>query len=281
MSLLDQLSVNWIKLGGVSPDALADARLQAHWALQIPAAVAHSQVRPFPDDSHTTLDWLDRLQTLIGEEIPGGFRVGLRLRDLQLRLMNKQGEDYATLQLGGRTLAAGIGWLQERLAEEAGLAGKPRVERPDYEMPGHAVGSGGRFDPDSAALGELARWYANADRALQLYAAREPSASRVRCWPHHFDTATLIELGQGRTIGVGMSPGDGSYRQPYFYVSPSPYPKSDLPVLRGGGTWHRRGWTGAVLTGSKLVSNSSAERQVHSLTEFIGGAIAACREALS
>lgn len=281
MALRDQLTSNWIKLGGVSPDALVDARLQAHWALQISAAAAHSQIKPAPDDSHTSLDWIDRLQTLVSEEIPGGFRVGLRVRDLQLRLMNKQGEDYATLNLSGRTLNVGIKWLQDQLKEEAGLDGLPRIERPEYDMPEHAVGTNERFECDSAALGELARWYANADRALQLYAAREPDASRVRCWPHHFDVATLLELGDERTIGVGMSPGDGSYRQPYFYVTPWPYPKGELPVLRGGGTWHRRGWTGAVLTGSKLVANSSAERQVQALTDFLAGAIEGCREALS
>lgn len=281
MSLLDQLTGNWIKLGGVSPDALVDSRLQAHWALQILAAAAHSQIKPVPDDSHTSADWFDRVQSLVTEEIPGGFRVGLRLRDLQLRLMDKVGEDYATLNLSGRTLKGGIAWLQEQLAEEAGVDGKPRIERPGYDMSEHAVGSGERFDSDGSALGELARWYANADRALQLYAAREPDASRVRCWPHHFDIATLIELGNEHTIGVGMSPGDGSYRQPYFYVTPWPYPEGDLPILRGGGTWHRKGWTGAVLTGAKLVSNSSAERQVESLTEFLTGAIAGCHEMLS
>ena len=280
MSLHDQLTDNWIRLGGVVPDGLLDARLHAHWAVQIAAAAAHSQIQPMPDDSHMSLDWFDRLQSFISEEIPGGFRVGLRLRDLQLGLMNKQGEDYATLQLSGRTLTSGIDWLKQRLAEEAGLDGKPRIERPGYDMPDHETGRGERFDPDSSALGELARWYANADRALQLCAAREPEASRVRCWPHHFDIATLIDVGRGRTIGVGMSPGDGSYRQPYFYVAPRPAPTDDFPVLKGGGTWHRQGWTGAVLTGSKLVSNSSADRQVDCLTDFLDGAISACRKAL-
>jgi hypothetical protein len=277
VNLHDLLYGNWIKLGGLPPDSLVDARIQSHWALQIVAAAGHSLVRAQKDDGHISTEWLDRAQSLVGEEIPGGLRVGLRLRDLQLRVMDKAGDEYATLSLAGRTLEAGMKWLTEALREITGR--KAALARPDYDMPEHAVATGARFEPDSVALVELARWFADADRALQLFASSEPDATRVRCWPHHYDMATLLELGAGRSIGIGMSPGDGSYRQPYYYVSPYPAPKGPLPVLRGG-TWHRRGWTGAVLTGSKLASQNSNERQIEALTEFLRGAIAACREVL-
>jgi predicted HAD superfamily phosphohydrolase YqeG len=72
----------------------------------------------------------------------------------------------------------------------------------------------GAFAADGAPLGELANWFANADRALQFISARNKSASRVRCWPHHFDMDTVLHPGKKRTIGIGMSPGDDSYRQP-------------------------------------------------------------------
>ncbi|MBZ0137528.1 MAG: hypothetical protein K8I27_14265 [Planctomycetes bacterium] len=277
MSLNELLRGNWIKLGDVAPDALGDARLQAHWALQVAGAAGYSQIKPTPDDSHTSVEWLDRLESLVGEQMPGGFRVGLRLRDLTLCLMSKEGDDYATLPLEGHTFADAIEWLQDRLREEAGLEGRPRIERPGYDMPEHPVGGGAKFELDHERLGELARWFANADRALQMFAAREKQAGKVRCWPHHFDVATVIELADGRSIGVGMSPGDSSFRQPYFYVTPWPVPEGDLPPLRSGGIWHRRGWTGAVLTGSKLVSNTTPERQVAQLTDFLTGSIQACR----
>jgi hypothetical protein len=84
----------------------------------------------------------------------------------------------------------------------------------------------------------------------------------VRCWPHHFDIATLIDVsrgasGEARTIGVGLSPGDASYPEPYFYVTPWPAPADPaLMALPGGGAWHRAGWFGAVLTGSAIFAGA-------------------------
>ena len=135
-------------------------------------------------------------------------------------------------------------------------AGRPRrwapwgTVVPPYEMPPHAVARGGKFTGwRSPAFAELERWYAAADRLLRevrrKQSHRPGNASPVRCWPHHFDLATLIELPPGAsavsaTIGVGLSPGDGSYEEPYFYVTPWPYPanRERHPVARLAG---RRG----------------------------------------
>ena len=71
-----------------------------------------------------------------------------------------------------------------------------------------------------------------------------------------------------------MSPGDGSYPQPYFYVSPWPYPEgSALPALASG-KWHTEVWVGAVLTGDEILSKTDQQRFVQ---DFIQQAIAAVR----
>ena len=58
-------------------------------------------------------------------------------------------------------------------------------------------------------------------------ASREPAMSDARIWPHHFDLGALLPIGDGRAIGLGLSPGDGAYDEPYFYTSPYPVPPSD------------------------------------------------------
>ena len=108
----------------------------------------------------------------------------------------------------------------------------------------------------------------------------------MRCWPHHFDIATLLaaggEGGEARTIGFGMSPGDGSYGQPYFYVSPWPYPEPQrLRPLTQGGRWHTEGWLGAVLTGEDVVRSESAAAQAERVSWFADEAVTSLREALS
>ena len=72
--------------------------------------------------------------------------------------------------------------------------------------------------------------------------------------------AALLALEKGpaekaRSIGIGVSPGDGYYAQPYLYVSPYPRPDTDnLPALPPGGRWHTKDFFGAVATGIDLLA---------------------------
>jgi hypothetical protein len=64
-----------------------------------------------------------------------------------------------------------------------------------------------------------------------------------------------------------MSPGDGSYSQPYFYVSPWPYPDvSTLPPLVLG-HWHTEGWVGAVLTAEEILPKTDQRISVESFMQ--------------
>lgn len=179
------------------------------------------------------------------------------------------------LPLPGKTLADAYAWLENEIGREPG--------RPEFEIPAHAVGSGAAFDADSAALAELARWYGNAALAFENVRSGNEAADTIRCWPHHFDLATLIVLpgtdeeGQTRTVGVGMSPGDGSYAEPYAYVNPWPYPwdapRPELP----SGHWHTEGWLGAVLTADGWVSGDSATEQEAQVGDFLRAAISSAK----
>jgi hypothetical protein len=87
--------------------------------------------------------------------------------------------------------------------------------------------------------------------------------------------ATLIQVdAEAKTsIGVGMTPGDGNYAEPYWYVSPWPYPTSpQLPDLPAG-AWHTEGWTGAVLTGTDVVAAGDAAAQHERSADFVKTAI--------
>jgi hypothetical protein len=90
----------------------------------------------------------------------------------------------------------------------------------------------------------------------------------VRGWPHHFDLAALHVLDpekdpeEARSVGAGLSPGDESYAEPYFYVSPWPAPEpAALPALPGGAHWHTDGFTSAVLSSSAIVDGGPVETQ--------------------
>src|SRR5262249_47997239 len=158
-------------------------------------------------------------------------------------------------------------------------------ERPTYDIPSHPVADGAAFLlADPAALGELARWYDGADAVLRALQSDRPQASPVRCWPHHFDIATLITVAakeadrEARTLGVGLSPGDDSYAEPYWYVTPWPFPedRQGLAPLSAG-SWREAGWFGAVLRGTEIVTLTSASEQADRVGAFLESAITACQ----
>jgi len=260
-------------LGAVTPTALVAARLELHYASQIVAAAGTTLLEAAADYSHTALSYDVASCSMLGAELPGGLRAALNVPELRLDIV---GAD-ASYALVGHTLAEGQAWLESELSRVLGK--EVKLTRPEHELPEHALSTDARFAFDEpAAYAELGRYFAAADGALGSV-AQDPAASPVRLWPHHFDLATLLTLDAdaGTSVGVGFSPGDGGYAEPYYYVTPWPYPK-DAPTssLPSGGVWHVEGWTGAVLTATAWLEGDAAG-QSGRLSAFLETAISACR----
>ena len=266
--------MTWRPLGAVLPTQLADARVQLHFAAQLVSAPGTSLLPHQSDYSETNLGWDSELSVLTGRAVGADSLVAaLVFESLELAVL-KGGGEHASQALAGSGIGRGLDWLSER------LGAKDALRLPEHEPPAHPLADGAPFtEAHHDARAELAAWFANATDAVRGAVQQEPSSSPVRCWPHHFDVASLITLDSGadaeeaRSIGVGFSPGDPSYAQPYFYVTPWPYPApGSLPPLSSGARWHEEGWTGAVLLGESIVAQRH-ERQA----DFVAGAL---REAM-
>jgi len=283
MSTSGVVRSSWSPVGSVPSNALTDARLQLHHAAQIAVSAAISYIAARPDDSHTALTWSAPLGALTTEPITGvrPFRIGLRVEDLTLHVVARSGVATRAFALPGRTSADAHTWLGD-VAAEAGLDPARLTSRKHYTIPAHPVGAGAPFSlGDGMHFAELARYWSNAAAFLEEIVRATPGAGPVRTWPHHFDIASLIELAgtTRRTIGVGQSPGDDSYAEPYWYVGPYPYPATtDLPALSDGGHWHTAGWFGAALPASAYVDADNQRAQV---AAFVESAVAACRVLLA
>jgi hypothetical protein len=259
---------------------LTDARRQAHHAVQLATAAGISFLPHEPDDSHTNLEWLPERGALASHVIPtrNSFRVAVHVADLRLLLLDGHDAVVWELPLHGRTIAEAAEWIRARLSER-GAEGRHYTLTRHYSIPVHPVANGASFDvSDRAAFAQLGAWFAT---AADIFAAARATAgaSEVRCWPHHFDIAMLIEPAPGQSIGVGLEPGDTSYDEPYFYVNVFPAPSANALTrsLEGDGMWHTRDWIGAVLPGSRLARGDGQRRQI---TSFIDSAIRAARELL-
>lgn len=280
---------HWQPLTRPRASELEDTRKQLHWAAQMVSALGTTLLEPRADDSHTNLEWSQAHRGLLGHGVgKPELRALLRFPDVTLELLRGEGKSERTLKcwpLAGRRFAELFAELEATVAEQLGRD-ELVLRRPTHELPEHRVDPSGAGEPFGGwkdhALVELTRWFANGDRALRELAKQDGRATPVRCWPHHFDIATLLVLERAdandpqsevtRSVGVGMTPGDGSYADAYWYVTPWPYPAAPtLPKLEGGGIWHQDGWIGAVLTSTAL-RDPQAER----FTAFMRSALAAC-----
>jgi len=257
--------------------SLADARRQTHHAAQLATAAGISFLPRQADDSHTNLEWLPDAGggALASRVVPSSdpFRVAVQVAGLGLLLLDDRNTVVDSMPLDGRTIADAESWLRERVGKRGAEKSKFTLAK-HYEIPHHDVDDGKPFDAsDRTAFTELAAWFDLASRHLERVRAAN-SSSEVRCWPHHFDIATLIDVAPGKSVGVGMEPGDVYYDEPYFYVNARPEPAGAVDIrLAGAGFWHTHEWFGAVLPGSRIRS-SDGESQV---AEFVESAIAACR----
>src|SRR5262249_34314148 len=191
---------DWRPLRGVDQRRLSVARLQAHHAVQWLARAARAYVPPQPDDAHTNLGWDDTLDGFTARRLKNRTLLSLKIADLTLVLHgDERTAGIQSFSLNGRTDAQARQWLGEQLGAR-GLATQALDAPAPYELPAHAVTQGAAYGVTDVAdsLAELSAWFANAQfslvRTQRQMIGRKLTASDVRCWPHHFDLATLVSF---------------------------------------------------------------------------------------
>jgi hypothetical protein len=273
----------WQTIGKIKPQELTESRLQLHYAIQFIAATSAALAEPLPDYSHTSLAWNPGLEILTGAAIQATqpFQVALDPISLTLILLNQRSETIASLPLHGKTMSEGLIWLKQESAQLGAEDSKIMfLDYPSDDFPDHVLAQGAAFDASQElALSELVDYYANTHQLLQAMIATTEDAIAAHIWPHHFDMATLIMLpgiqnGNSLTVGVGLSPGDAGYNEPYWYVTPYPYPDTaNLPTIDGKGFWHTQHWVGAVLPASHVTETMNADAQQQQVEAFLDSAL--------
>lgn len=289
---MDYSEMFWLRLGRIDPADLNPTRVALHWAAQLIGAVGDAVLPHAPDEHHTSMEWTPDHGGFVGQPLPNGHRAFLDIRWLRVGLrLDPAPEDPDVkaevfgFELAGHTLQEGLDALSGALTD-AGYALDAPLALRDYAMPDHPVRDGAAFeelDPDHTR--ELARWYHNAASVLGPYAAQHDDAAPLRAWPHHFDIATLTALDDADdapSVNAGLSPGDASLPEPYFYVVPHPKPASGapLPQLTAPARWHSDGWTGAVIDAAALVAMPSG-KQRDTITRFVQEATEVCTDMLT
>lgn len=277
----------WHPLGTIDPQDLTETRLQLHYGLQPIAALNVALTPAMADGSQASLslDSIEHTLVFLGSEIPceQPFRLGFNPVNFNLVLVDPLLKPLDNFLLAGQTLLDALAWTRAQAAARGADSDQITLLSYPEDFPQHLIGGGQPFVPPPLDyLQELTHYFANSNALLRPIAATTAGASPVHIWPHHFDIAILITFSgageEAQTIGVGHSPGDQAYPEPYWYVTPWPYPSvAELPQLAGEGFWHRQGFVGAILTGSRLIPGDEQENQVKS---FLDSGMLACRSLL-
>lgn len=190
---------------------------------------------------------------MIGALSPSGIAIGVDLEAFAIIGFDARRHDVS-FPLAGKTLAQALLWADGRY-------GTPRgAHLRDYDLPVSPLRTGAAFAGYPEQLAELARWYQLGHEALAAVAPAEG----IRIWPHHFDLGAIVD-----GVGIGLSPGDRYYDEPYFYVTPRTGDPR-VPALPAG-TWRTDEWTGAVLTSTEVGDDAAKARG------FVAAALAALR----
>lgn len=238
---------------------LAAARMSLHHAIQLVAAVGQSFAPRAKDDSQQSLT-LAGAGAWLGVPVAGGtLRAGIDPLALELWLADGSGRPLVAFPLAGRSLAEGLHFLAAELGRRR-VDGALELPRHPADFPVHALAKGAAFEGDDLSpRRELARLIANTQELLA--ATVGPSGPPLRLWPHHFDLACTVQVGH-RSVGLGVSAGDGVAGRPYWYAAPwSALPGEGLPLLEGDGSWHVEGWAGAELPIGRLFPGARAQRE--------------------
>lgn len=264
MTESEPLVSSWQEVGDPPPHELGPARA----ILREVGALVHAA-----DPAGAGLEWIEEAQALASEVVPherDPFRVAIRPAEAALELLDLQDSVLATCTLEGSSLDEARAWLGRRL-EERGI--EASLPEPDHR---EVIDSAHR-----PSLAELGRWISNADRVLRSIARHTEEASPVRFDPVTAELSTRIQLKARsgevpRIVVVGLSCGDASVAEPYFFARPQPVDgQTQLPTLPNGARWVREPSVEAVMPCSSVASDLDPGAQSKRVAAFIEAALPA------
>ena len=258
-------------------DKLQDTLLQQYHAAQFLAIAGRYLIPQQADDSNTSLVFLPEKQELAGQELQTDNRLVLNLSDFSLGFLKKDTLVLHEISLQGKSKSEVYDILVQILNKEGIKTGNLK-NKLHYDLLDHELLHGAVFKKnDTQFIQEHIGYRHNAQLILEQIAGEYPKAERVRVWPHHFDTGSIIPVrfdDQGaitQSMGIGWAIPDSMINEPYFYLSfwsakPSILPEN-MPALTSG-EWMIPEWNGGVLRLSEILRQSSPEGQYASVRSF-------------
>jgi hypothetical protein len=279
------LKNNWEYLSLQSKDHFKSSTLLQHHAVQFIAMAGRYLVPQKKDDGNTSMKWHPNKRMLMGQWIDtdvSPVKLGIRIDDLTLFIFDTSYSEIDRCSLQGNTKAEVFEWLRKRMIDLGQHQGPLEMDM-HYSIKPHKTDDGYPFEIENKAeLQEISSIRMDADLLIHELARQFERPSKIRIWPHHFDTNCVIPVeNRGdhltKTIAIGLGVPDVNVDYYYFYVT---HWTSDDDIdyfqannIDAGGHWITNSWIGAVLSLSELHKDKDKESQVDRAYSFFYSAI--------
>lgn len=262
---------------------LNNALLQQHHAAQFIALIGHHLISQQPDDSNTTMEYLQDKDILIGNPLPNEYQIGLKLSNLKLNILDQNQMIEKEVILEGKTKLEVFNELKQNLSD-LGLNVSVFKKELHYDLPSHQLDNGAVFSIiNENNFIENSIFRHNADIIIKDIANSIEKADPVRVWPHHFDTGSFIPVEYNekeeltKSIGFGWAIPDRMVNEPYYYISfwtSKPIEKNtkDLKTLDFG-RWMLPTWNGTILKHVDIIQQKTAIEQYEMVKSFFNKGI--------
>ncbi len=262
-------------------EKMKDALQQQHHAAQLLALAGHHLIPQKPDDSNTNMEYFPNKKMLIGNPLPNGLKLALKLTDLELFILDDLDSPIQKITLKGKTKKMVFNELKINLRNHS-VDVADFTESLHYEIPSHTLNDGALFSAEHKYLAENAIYRSNAKLVLSNIVSKIENAEAVKIWPHHFDTGSFVSFAHNKkgelsqTIGLGLAIPDSMIAEPYYYLSywsAGELTGADNLPQPAKGKWMMPDWTGGVLPISDINSECSEREQEKAVSSFYDSGI--------
>jgi hypothetical protein len=267
---------HWIPIPKVDLTALTETRKHLHQSVQVVSAVPRNVLPHDPSDTSASLDWSFEFACLesMGFGKQQDYKAGIIFGEFKLVLI-KNGSALAKYDLEGHSTNDALSWMKDQLSQQGLDASKVNLDLP-YEIEDYDYNTS--LEINALAAKAFSCLFGNTFQILQKVKEKFPKAEAIRCWPHHFDIATLIPIERDsngevvKSIGIGFSPGDEAVPEPYLYVNSWPVidRKELIRFELDKGEWVDANWSGATLKYAEMLNDQDGQVSWHFVDKVIG-----------
>jgi len=248
-----------VKFSKLNREKLFLTKNQIHTAIQLISIPPRSYLPQSDGDIYASLIWDARSKSLHSQHFGNlkNIQTSINIKKFELEILVEE-IVFDAIDMDNRTYEYLYDWLKNKLVrlqlDPSQLSTKLPYILQEIEISPESK----LINYDSASLQEFAKFYQNAYLSFVRFQNENLEKKyKILVWPHHFDMALNIPLDPSgeNQIGIGLSPGDQYYPEPYFYVllptgNYAEKTKSVTPIV---GSWHTKKWNGLVLLASEFI----------------------------